>query len=137
MRAIFSYAHEYNLKQKESVMPTLKITGGSVELDSNGYLKNIESWSEAVAEAIARNEGVKKFTPDHMDVVKFLREYYIKYNSFPMLNMVCTNLHKPKGCATKPFGMDPLKAWKIAGLPHPSDEALSYLEGPVHVEKAA
>lgn len=123
-------------KQKEPVMPTLNIKGGSVDLDSNGYLKNMDTWSEAVAEAIAKTEGIRKFTPDHLDVVRFLRDFYIKYNAFPMLNMVCTNLHKPKGCATKPFKMDPLKAWKIAGLPQPTDEVLSYLEGPAHIQKA-
>jgi len=118
-------------------MPTLKFEGGSVELDANGYLKNIDTWNEAVAVAIAENEGIKKFTPDHLDVVKFLREFYIKYNSFPMLEMMCTNLHKPKDCATKQFKMDPLKAWKIAGLPQPVDEVIFYLKGPVHPEKAA
>ncbi|HEX9859982.1 MAG TPA: TusE/DsrC/DsvC family sulfur relay protein [Nitrospirota bacterium] len=116
-------------------MPALKIEGGSVEVDKNGYLKNINAWNEAVAEAIAKKEGIKKLTDDHIMVVKFLRDYYIKFNSFPLLNMVCTNLHKPKGCATKPFKMDPLKAWKIAGLPEPVEEALSYLEGPTHIQK--
>lgn len=116
-------------------MPVLKIEGGSVDLDRNGFLKNINAWNEAVAAGIASKEGIKKLTDDHLTVVKFLREYYIRFNAFPLLNMVCTNLHKPKGCASVPFKMDPLKAWKIAGLPEPGEEALSYLEGPLHIQK--
>jgi len=116
-------------------MPNLKYDGGTVELDKNGYLKNINAWNEAVAEAIAKKQGIKKLTDDHLEVVRFLRSYYIKFSAFPMVNMVCTNLHKPKGCMVKPFKMDPLKAWKIAGLPQPVEEAVVYLSGPPHPEK--
>jgi dissimilatory sulfite reductase related protein len=116
-------------------MPVLKFDGGNVEVDKNGYLKNVNAWNEAVAAALAKKEGIKKLTDDHLAVVRFLREYYIRFNSFPVLRMVCTNLHKPKSCMTKPFKMDPLKAWKIAGLPQPAEEAVSYLMGPAHPEK--
>ncbi len=116
-------------------MASLKYEGGAVELDRNGYLKNIGAWNEAVAAALARKEGIKKFTGEHLEIVRFLRDYYIKFNSFPLLKMVCTNLHKPESCMTRPFRMDPLKAWKIAGLPQPPEEALFYLKGPLHSEK--
>lgn len=116
-------------------MPSIKYEGGSVELDKNGYLKNINAWNESVAEAIAAKQGLKTLSDDQMEVIKFLRGYYIKYNAFPFIQMVCTNLHKPKSCMTKPFKMDPLKAWKIAGLPQPGEEAISYLQGPPHPEK--
>lgn len=116
-------------------MPVLKYAGGTVDLDANGYLKNINAWNDSVATAIAKSEGIKKFTDEHLEVVRFLRNYYMKFNSFPLLKMVCTNLHKPKSCMTKPFNMDPLKAWKIAGLPQPVEEAIVYLQGPPHAEK--
>jgi TusE/DsrC/DsvC family sulfur relay protein len=116
-------------------MPALKYEGGSVELDKNGYLKNMNAWNDAVAMAIAKREGIKKLTDEQLDVIKFLRSYYIRFNSFPLVRMVCTNLHKSKDCMTKPFKMDPLKAWKIAGLPQPVEEAVSYLLGPAHPEK--
>jgi len=118
-------------------MQTLKYKGGSVELDDDGYLANIDSWNEAVAAALAKNEGINRLTAENIEVVKFLRNYYMKFESFPLLRMVCTNLHRPADCMTKPFDMDPLKAWKIAGLQQPGEEALSYLAGPPHIEKAA
>lgn len=116
-------------------MPVLKFEGGSVEIDKNGYLKSINAWNESVAAAIAKKEGIKTLTDEHLEVVKFLRNYYIRFNSFPLLRMVCTNLHKPATCMSKPFKMDPLKAWKIAGLPEPGEEAIVYLQGPPHPEK--
>ena len=114
-------------------MPALKYEGGSVDVDKNGYLTNLNAWNDAVAGAIAKREGVK-LTEENVVVLKFLRNYYMKFNSFPLINMVCANLHKPKSCMTKPFKMDPLKAWKIAGLPQPGEEAMSYLAGPAHPE---
>jgi tRNA 2-thiouridine synthesizing protein E len=116
-------------------MPSIKFEGGSVEVDKNGYLKNIYAWNESIAAAIAKKEGINKLTEESLDVVKFLRNYYIKFNSFPLLKMVCSNLDKPASCMTKPFKMDPLKAWKIAGLPQPGEEALVYLQGPPHPQK--
>lgn len=116
-------------------MPSIKFEGGSAEVDENGYLKNIYAWNESIAAAIAKKEGIKKLTEDNIEVLKFLRNYYIKFNSFPLLKMVCSNLDKPASCMTKPFKMDPLKAWKIAGLPQPGEEALVYLQGPPHPQK--
>ncbi len=116
-------------------MPSLKYEGGTVELDTNGYLTNINAWNESVAEAIATREGIKKLTEDRLEVIRFLRSYYMKFNSFPLLDMVCTNVHQPKNCTSKPFKMDPLKAWKVAGLPYPGEEVLVYLKGPIHPEE--
>ena len=118
-------------------MKTLKYDGGSVEVDQDGYLVDMGSWNESVATALANNVGMKKLTEDHLEVVRFLRNYYIRFDSFPVLRMVCTNLDKPASCLTRPFQMDPLKAWKIAGLPQPGDEVISYLAGPPHIENAA
>jgi len=116
-------------------MPVLKYDGGTVELDRNGYVANVNAWNESIAAAIAKKEGIKKLTDEHLEIVRFLRNYYMKFNSFPLLKLVCTNLHKPGSCMTKPFKMDPVKAWKIAGLPQPSEEAIVYLQGPPHNEK--
>jgi len=95
-------------------------------LDDEGYLVERETWDEDVARAIARNEGIDSLTDEMMDVIRFMRSYYNNYNSFPILNSVCKNVHQPRECVNEEF-MDPLKAWKIAGLPDPGDEVISYL----------
>ena len=102
-------------------MQIIDYKGKKVTLDDEGYLLNFNDWGEDVACALARNEGVEELTKDKMDIIKFLREYYKEYNFFPILRAVCKNVHQPKNCITENF-MNPVKAWKIAGLPNPGDE---------------
>jgi len=61
-----------------------------------------------------------------LDILTFMREYYKKYNSFPVLGAVCKNVHQPGKCVYEQFP-DPIKASKIAGLPKPTTEVFSLL----------
>lgn len=99
-------------------MPVIEYGGVKIELDENGYLANFDDWSEKAACAIAEREGIEELTRDRMDVIHFMRDYYKKFHSFPILRAVCKNIHQPKDCVQEEF-MDPLKAWKVAGLPNP------------------
>ena len=102
-------------------MPILKQADRTINLDDDGFLVNIEDWNEAAANALAEREGLGTLTKDQLDVLKFMREYYKKYNFFPILRYVCKNVHQPKNCVNEEF-MNPVQAWKIAGLPNPGDE---------------
>lgn len=110
-------------------MPVIEYQGGTAEVDDNGYLKNIDDWNEGVAAAIARDEGIGELTGDMMDVIRFMRSYYKNYKSFPILHAVCKNVHQPEDCVNEEF-IDPVVAWKIAGLPEPNNEVVSYLKRP-------
>jgi tRNA 2-thiouridine synthesizing protein E len=90
----------------------------SIELDENGFLKNIHTWDQLTASSIAEREGVGPLSNEQMEIIEFMRSYYQKYNAFPILRAVCKNLHQPKECVNEQF-IDPMKAWKIAGLPNP------------------
>ncbi len=90
-------------------------------LDSAGYLANFEEWNEEVAHALAAREGLSALTKDRMDILLFMRNYYRDHKFLPIVRAVCKNVHQPKQCVTEQF-MDPVKAWKIAGLPNPGDE---------------
>jgi TusE/DsrC/DsvC family sulfur relay protein len=109
-------------------MPVIEYSGLKIKLDDEGYLVNPEDWNEKVACAIAENEEVEELTKDRMDIIKFMREHYRKYNFFPILDAVCLNVHQPRECVKKQF-MEPIKAWKIAGLPKPLDQVIVYLKG--------
>ena len=97
-------------------MVKISYVGGSVEIDEEGYLVNPEDWSESVAQALAAREDVLVLSEEMLEVVRFLRTYYKKFNAFPILNYVCKNIHQPRECVSEAF-MNPEKAWKIAGLP--------------------
>ncbi len=98
-----------------------------IKLDEDGYLENFEDWSEKAACGIADQEGVEELSSERMEVIRFMRDYYKQFHAFPVLGSVCRNVHQPKDCVNEDF-VDPLKAWKIAGLPKPSEEVISYLK---------
>jgi tRNA 2-thiouridine synthesizing protein E len=50
--------------------------GKTIETDANGYLVNLEDWSEDLARHIAEIEGVE-LTDKHWDLINYLRDEYI------------------------------------------------------------
>jgi len=99
-------------------MPTLAYGSAKVELDDDGCLVNGDTWNEKVASAIADHLGVGELTRERIDIIRFMRGYFRQYNSFPiLLRSVCRNIHNPRECISEEF-IDPMKAWKIAGLPN-------------------
>lgn len=97
-------------------MAKIAYTGGSVEIDGQGFLANLDDWNEHVAQALAAREGIQQLSEDMLEIIRFMRTYYKKFNAFPILNYVCKNIHRPRECVSEEF-MNPEKAWKIAGLP--------------------
>ena len=55
---------------------TIEVGGQTVETDANGYLVNIEDWSEDVAKAMAEKEGIE-LSDKHWDLINYLRDEYI------------------------------------------------------------
>lgn len=102
-------------------MPVIEYEGLKIHLDEEGFLENFDDWNEKVACAVAEKEGVSKTCPltnEKMEILKFMREYYKKFGSFPIPRAVCRNVHQPEECTYEEFP-DPITAWKIAGLPKP------------------
>ncbi len=54
-------------------MPEKKFGNFTVEVDENGYLVNMDDWSEELAKEIAKEIGIE-LTEDHMKVIKYIRE---------------------------------------------------------------
>lgn len=107
-------------------MPTIDYEGMTITVDDEGYLVNEDDWNEKVACALAEREGVSAecpLTKERMDILKFMRDYYKVYSAFPIVRAVCKHVHQPKDCAYEQFP-DPVKAWKIAGLPKPNTDVL-------------
>lgn len=68
-------------------MSVIEIGDFKIELDNEGYLVNFEDWNEKVACILADMEGVSKTCPlteEKMEILKFMREFYKKFNAFPL-----------------------------------------------------
>lgn len=112
-------------------MPTIECAGKTIAIDDKGFLANIDDWNEDVAQAIANREGLESLTEEQMAIIKFLRNYYKTFASFPILNYVCKNIHQPRECLNEQF-VNPEKAWKIAGLPFLAGVHFVTLDGGKH-----
>lgn len=102
-------------------MPVIEYEGLTINLDDDGFLVNFDDWNETVACAIAEREGVSKTCPltkEKLEILRFMREYYKKFDAFPIPRAICRNVHQPRECTYEEFP-DPFTAWKIAGLPKP------------------
>jgi len=97
-------------------MPMLECAGKTVELDENGFLVKLEEWDEDVARSLAAAAGVDGLNEEQLEIITFMRNYYLKFKAFPLLGQVCKIVHQRGKCVNEQF-INPEKAWKIAGLP--------------------
>ena len=105
----------------------IEVNGTTFETDEEGYLVNLADWNEDIANEIAKSESVE-MTPNHWEVVNFLRDYYNEYQIAPAVRVLTKAIGKQLGADKgnskylyELFPYGPAKqACKIAGLPKPT-----------------
>jgi len=105
----------------------IEVNGATYETDEEGYLVNLADWNEDIANEIAKGENVE-MTPNHWEVVNFLRQYYDEYQIAPAVRVLTKAIGKQLGeekgnskYLYELFPYGPAKqACKIAGLPKPT-----------------
>jgi tRNA 2-thiouridine synthesizing protein E len=98
-----------------------------IETDPEGYLLNQSDWSDPLAEIIATNESIE-MNANHWEVIRFVRNFYLEFNTSPAIRMLVKAMAKQLGddkgnskYLYKLFPKGPAKqATKIAGLPKPA-----------------
>ncbi len=106
---------------------TVTYEGITFHIDNEGFLVDAGEWNEFVASAIAKKEGKRDLTPDMLEILYCMRDYYKTNKVFPSLTLIAKSMKKPTRDVLRLFGSHAV-AWKIAGLPQPTDE-LSFLLG--------
>ncbi|MCW3147801.1 TusE/DsrC/DsvC family sulfur relay protein [Stutzerimonas stutzeri] len=109
-------------------MNTLNVDGRSIALDDDGYLRDLVEWNEAVASALAEQEGLA-LEADHWEIIHLLRAFYHEFQlspaTRPLIKYVALKLGPEKGNSlhlNRLFKGTPAKlAAKLAGLPKPSN----------------
>jgi tRNA 2-thiouridine synthesizing protein E len=93
----------------------------SIEVDEDGFMQAPEIWNEEIAAALATTEGVQALTDDHWKIVKYLRDYYLKFGIAPMIRKLCKETGYDLKTIYQLFPSGPAKGGcKVAGLPKPT-----------------
>jgi len=98
-----------------------------IATDKQGYLINFEDWHIDLAQLIADNDGLV-LTELHWEVIRFVREFYLTYNTSPAIRALTKAMKAEFGeekassrYLYRLFKEGPAKqATKYAGLPKPA-----------------
>jgi tRNA 2-thiouridine synthesizing protein E len=109
-------------------MSALIVNGMSIAIDQEGFLVDLDEWSEPVAEALAQAEGLN-LEAEHWEILWLLREFYGEFQlspaTRPLIKYTALKLGPEKGNSmhlNRLFKGTPAKlAAKLAGLPKPSN----------------
>jgi TusE/DsrC/DsvC family sulfur relay protein len=101
-------------------MPTTTIAGVDVAVNDDGFFEHPDEWTKDIAVEIAMLEGIDPLTPQHWQVIDFMRKEYFEKGTGPSVRA----LGKTSGVSVKElyqlFPKGPAKlAAKIAGIPKP------------------
>ncbi|MBK6385990.1 MAG: hydrogenobyrinic acid a,c-diamide synthase (glutamine-hydrolyzing) [Rhodoferax sp.] len=75
---------------------TVQVNGRPVATDVEGYLKNLEDWSEDFARAQARSEQLE-LTEEHWQVIHFLRSYFEEHRVQAQVRVMISHFAKAWG----------------------------------------
>jgi len=92
-----------------------------LDVDEDGFIQEPDKWNTDVAKALAVSEEVGELTENHWKVVNFLRDYYLKFGTAPMIRKLCKETGFKLNEIYELFPTGPAKgACKVAGLPKPT-----------------
>jgi tRNA 2-thiouridine synthesizing protein E len=95
------------------------IAGTTVYVNEEGYLTDMSQWNEAIAEAIAVQEGIGPLTPAHMKVLQYLRQQQQAGAALTIRSLGRSGVITTKELYDLFPGGPLKKAAKIAGIPKP------------------
>ena len=109
-------------------MTALTLKGKTIELDKDGYLVDLNDWSEDVAHALAAQAGIE-LRPEHWEILTLLCSFYQEFElspaTRPLIKYTALKLGADKGNSlhlNRLFNGTPAKlAAKLAGLPKPTN----------------
>lgn len=100
--------------------------GEQIKTDKQGYLLDHTLWQEGLAALMAKNDGFE-LTTAHWEVIRFVRQFYLTYNTSPAIRALTkamkAELGEEKASSRYLFKLFPdgpaKQATKYAGLPKP------------------
>jgi tRNA 2-thiouridine synthesizing protein E len=65
----------------------MMINGNPIETDAEGYLANLDDWSEDVAKYLSNQDNLE-LTDDHWTILNWIRNYFQEFGTAPNLRMM-------------------------------------------------
>jgi TusE/DsrC/DsvC family sulfur relay protein len=101
-------------------MSTTTYAGIPVEVNEEGFFTDPNQWTRDIAVELARADGIDELTPQHWQVIEFMRREFFEKGTGPTVRV----LGKTSGVSVKDlyllFPKGPAKmAARIAGIPKP------------------
>lgn len=104
----------------------IQFQGRTYRVKGKGNLVNQDDWNESLAVFLAEQDGIA-LTPEHWEVIRYLRTFYFKYGIVPMVRLLMKHMRMELGADKgseaylyKLFPGGPSRQGsKIAGLPEP------------------
>ena len=101
-------------------MSTATIAGTAVDLDAEGFMTDPAQWNDAIAAELAREAGIDPLTDRHWQVVRFMRETYLRDGEAPTIRTLGKRSGVPIKELYQLFPKGPAKlAARIGGIPKP------------------
>jgi TusE/DsrC/DsvC family sulfur relay protein len=110
----------------DTIAEDVHASNGLAGFDEAGFLRDPSDWSTELARSIARNEGIERLGDDHWRVLDFIRAYFTEFGAAPLMRRVCRESRVDRARVQRLFSSC-VSAWRIAGLPHPGEEALAHM----------
>lgn len=101
-------------------MSTTTLAGATVAINDEGFFEQPDQWTRDMAVELARADGIPELTPQHWQVIDFMRSEYFAKGTGPTVRV----LGKTSGVSVKElyqlFPKGPAKqAARLAGIPKP------------------
>jgi tRNA 2-thiouridine synthesizing protein E len=74
----------------------LDVNGKLVATDEQGFLLDLDDWSEDFARALAQRDGVELYV-NHWELIWYFRDYYQETQSLPTMHKMVLELGKHRG----------------------------------------
>lgn len=94
-------------------------------LDDEGFIVDALEWDRGFTLRKA-DEAHIALNDKHWQLIDLIRDKYLRLGALPPMRSVCKSVGLSKQEIKSQFGTC-LKLWKIAGLPHPGEEAKAYM----------
>lgn len=105
----------------------IEINGKTIETDPQGYLVNLDDWSEELANSLAEKDELE-LTDAHWEVIGMIRDFYQQNGTAPAMRVLVKlakkTLGPSKGDSKYLYSLFPYgpgkQAARYAGLPKPT-----------------